>query len=156
MITSIVRGVQQKLRDYKGKERPSVEIIFPVAEEAIARGDSSDPDMSIVPGVSGGEGCSTAGGCATCPFMKMNDLDSLFEVAEAIEYDLLKDPLASFRPQQYADIIMGQNVSQVGGYPIIHMRNFMAQKRLPDDLIQDIRERTPGSGCPEARKVASL
>ncbi|CAN0584988.1 unnamed protein product, partial [Laminaria digitata] len=29
----------------------------------------------------GGEGCSTAGGCATCPFMKMNDLDALMDVA---------------------------------------------------------------------------
>lgn len=29
----------------------------------------------------GGEGCSTAGGCATCPFMKMNDLDALLDVA---------------------------------------------------------------------------
>lgn len=29
----------------------------------------------------GGEGCSTAGGCATCPFMKMNDLDALIDVA---------------------------------------------------------------------------
>ena len=28
----------------------------------------------------GGEGCSTAGGCATCPFMKMNDLDALMDV----------------------------------------------------------------------------
>lgn len=28
----------------------------------------------------GGEGCSTAGGCATCPFMKMNNLDALMDV----------------------------------------------------------------------------
>ena len=42
--------------------------------------DAFGGGLSIVPGVSGGEGCSTAGGCASCPFMKMNDLDSLQDI----------------------------------------------------------------------------
>ena len=55
----------------------AIEIIFPVAEEAVSQTDSKE--MPIVPGVAAGEGCSTAGGCANCPFMKMNDLDALVD-----------------------------------------------------------------------------
>src|SRR5690606_22690304 len=65
MITSIVRKVQATLKGAPGVE---VEIIFPVAAEAVARTD--DAELGVVPGVAGGEGCSTAGGCATCPYMK--------------------------------------------------------------------------------------
>ena len=30
--------------------------------------------LSVVPGVAQGEGCSAEGGCASCPYMKMNTL----------------------------------------------------------------------------------
>lgn len=39
----------------------------------------------LVYGNAGSEGCSTAGGCATCPFMKMNDLDSLLDVIKSAD-----------------------------------------------------------------------
>jgi quinolinate synthase len=58
-----------------------VEIIFPVSSEAVSA-TGSDDDLAVVPGVQGGEGCSTAGGCATCPFMKMNSLDALVDLLE--------------------------------------------------------------------------
>jgi len=38
----------------------------------------------VVPGSAGGEGCSAAGGCATCPFMKMNDLDAVHDIIDMI------------------------------------------------------------------------
>ncbi len=85
-----------------------VEIVFPVASEAISteqtlasQGMSGGPQgnvegslvtsepqsggvdslgtlpggLSVLPGPSGGEGCSAEGGCASCPFMKMNTLE---------------------------------------------------------------------------------
>lgn len=33
--------------------------------------------LSVVPGPAGGEGCSLQGGCASCPYMKMNSLQAL-------------------------------------------------------------------------------
>lgn len=42
-------------------EGVSVEIVFPVSHEAVS-GTGSGDDLAVVPGVRGGEGCSTAGG----------------------------------------------------------------------------------------------
>merc|ERR1712196_163572 len=82
MVTPIVKSVQKEL---EGQDAIQVEIVFPVASEAVhATGESVEGGLSIVPGVSGGEGCSAAGGCATCPFMKMNTLDGLIDVANAV------------------------------------------------------------------------
>ena len=63
MITPIVRQVQEQLRDYASEGGPeiSAEIIFPVASEAVAQDPESE--LGVLPGVAGGEGCSTAGGC---------------------------------------------------------------------------------------------
>jgi len=33
--------------------------------------------LSVVPGPAAGEGCSLEGGCASCPYMKMNSLQAL-------------------------------------------------------------------------------
>ena len=79
MVTSIVRKVQQNLQEIN-REDISVEIIFPVASEAVAQDDT----FGIIPGVAGGEGCSTAGGCAICPYMKMNSLEALEKLVERI------------------------------------------------------------------------
>ncbi|CAK4609261.1 hypothetical protein LEN26_016374 [Aphanomyces euteiches] len=143
MITSIVRGVQNTLA--KGSSSPEVEIIFPVAADAVAtEGDT------LVPGVQGGEGCSTAGGCATCPFMKMNDLDALFDVAEAVDLTQTKDPLAAHHPQKYSERINGKSISEIGVVPILHMRSFMHGQKLSDQLVQDVVTRKPDAGCPES------
>ena len=68
-----------------------------------------------MPGVSGGEGCSTAGGCASCPFMKMNDLDSLVDVVAprgrgAGRHDIGLDALA------HEDIARGMLVKRRNVY----------------------------------------
>ena len=86
MVTSIVRSVQDIL-DSNACQNVEAEIIFPVSSEAVMgveEGDSSDTALDVVPGVAGGEGCSTAGGCATCPFMKMNDLDAVEDIMDML------------------------------------------------------------------------
>jgi quinolinate synthase len=148
MVTAIVRGVQETLRSQPGTRKPEVEIVFPVSADAVAtEGDE------LVPGVAGGEGCSTAGGCATCPFMKMNDIDALFNVVEGVSADAnAVDPLANFYPQKYSELISGRTISDIGVQPILHMKSFMEGQELSAALVKDIQTRTPGAGCPEARQ----
>lgn len=149
MITAIVRGVQETLRSQLGSKKPEVEIIFPVSADAVAT-----EGEELVPGVAGGEGCSTAGGCATCPFMKMNDIDALFSVAQGVSPNVLTgpDPLANFHPQKYSELISGQSISSVGVHPILHMKSLMENRVLSDALVKDVQTRKPGMGCPEARQ----
>lgn len=133
MITSIVRGVQEALaaRD----DDLEVEIVFPVASEAVA--DAPDSGLGILPGVAGGDGCSTAGGCATCPFMKMNDLDALFHVVEKVGTPE-EAALARFRPRTYTERIGGRAAADIGGEPILHMRHFQQHGSFPDALVDDV------------------
>ena len=130
MITSIVRKVQSFLQQ---KNRPDieVEIIFPVATEAVA----TDNEFGIVPGVAGGEGCSTAGGCATCPYMKMNSLDALFDVVEKIG-DGEHFGLLPFHPRQYTEKIGGRTAADLGGEPILFMRHFQREQEMPPKLVK--------------------
>ncbi|CAN0313781.1 unnamed protein product, partial [Ectocarpus sp. 12 AP-2014] len=77
-------------------------------------------------GVPGGEGCSTAGGCATCPFMKMNDLHSLLDVVgDANKSGAVPDVLKGFLPKRRAFTIDGQDKTELGVVPIMHMRDLM-------------------------------
>jgi len=134
MITSIVGSVQRRLLGH-GRDDVEVEIIFPVADEAVAQtGDA----LGVVPGVAGGEGCSVAGGCATCPFMKMNDLDALFGVLERGD-----DPGAreAFAPRQYVETIAKRTVADLGSEPILHMRHLQRTGRLSDALVDDVTTR---------------
>jgi quinolinate synthase len=137
MVTSIVTSVQAALR---AKHRPDVdvEIVFPVATEAVAAAPGSP--LALVPGVAGGEGCSTAGGCATCPFMKMNSLDALEDVLDAIDTPR-EARLERFRPKVYAERVDGRTVADLGGEPILHMRAFQQTGRLPDALVHDVLSR---------------
>ncbi|CAM9871540.1 unnamed protein product [Ectocarpus sp. 4 AP-2014] len=141
MITSIVRAVQEELRAHSNKTQ--VEIVFPVASEAMmATGESGDGSMQVVPGVSGGEGCSTAGGCATCPFMKMNDLHSLLDVVgDANKSGAVPDVLKGFLPKRRAFTIDGQDKTELGVVPIMHMRDLMKNGALSDDLVSDVQSR---------------
>ena len=81
MITPIARDVKQKLQD-TGRGDVELEIVFPVSSEAVTQDDAIG--TGVVPGAAG-EGCSAAGGCATCKFMKMNNLDGLMDVLEKIK-----------------------------------------------------------------------
>ncbi|HSN84080.1 MAG TPA: quinolinate synthase NadA [Polyangiales bacterium] len=141
MITPIVRQVQDKLRDYASEGGPEItaEIIFPVASEAIAQDAQSE--LAVVPGVAGGEGCSTAGGCATCPYMKMNSLQALISLLERVDVEPGSN-LVPFEPRKYVQEIRGRTAADLGGEPILHMRAFQRAGELPEALVEDVLSRT--------------
>jgi quinolinate synthase len=147
MVTSIVKNVQDILES-TGNKSIEAEIIFPVSSEAVMRvEDGASEDMAIVPGVSGGEGCSTAGGCATCPFMKMNDLDSLQDIIETVhrtqQRSSPKDEtqlMAHLPPDRLrGKKLNGVDAADLGTQSILHMRHFMLNKKLPDELVRKMR-----------------
>ncbi len=140
MITSIARRVKKTLAELRERGGPEidVEIVFPVASEAIAR--TEDALLPVVPGVAGGEGCSTAGGCATCPYMKMNSLEALLDVLGRINV-VPGISLASFEPRKYEQTISGRTAAELGGLPILSMRAFQTDGRLPDPLVLDVISR---------------
>jgi quinolinate synthase len=148
MVTSIVHRVQGILREHRSENGAPVEaeIVFPVASEAVAA--SNDAALGIVPGVMAGEGCSMAGGCATCPYMKMNSLDALLDVLEALGGD--SGSLEGHRPAMYSETIVdaggrSSSVAELGGRTILAMRAFQRSGRLPDDLVRSILG-TPAGG----------
>jgi quinolinate synthase len=148
MITPIVREVQAKLRDYasEGGAAIEVEIIFPVASEAVAQDPGSG--LGVVPGVAGGEGCSTAGGCATCPYMKMNSLRALLDLLGRLGSESASN-LVAFEPRKYVQQVHGRTAADLGGEPILHMRAFQRDQRLPAGLVEDVLHRhTEGAAKP--------
>ncbi|HHO53095.1 MAG TPA: hypothetical protein ENK18_20030 [Deltaproteobacteria bacterium] len=138
MVTSIVSRVQAALRSHDRCDI-QVEIVFPVASEAVAAAPGSE--LGIVPGVAAGEGCSVAGGCATCPFMKMNDLESLFDVLEASD----GPDRRAWEPRTYTERIEGRTAADLGSEPILHMRHLQQHGVLPGALVHDVLQR-PGPG----------
>ena len=138
MITPIVRSVQTTLTQSLAAGGPNteVEIIFPVASEAVTQVD--DPDLVVVPGAAGGEGCSLEGGCATCPYMKMNSLSALLGLMERSQE---RAALASFEPQKYTEELDGQTIAEVGTASILHMRHFQQTGALSNELVADILSR---------------
>lgn len=143
MVTSIVRSVQDILK--QNNNNIQAEIVFPVASDAFTPVHSDD-DLVVVPGVSASEGCSTAGGCATCPFMKMNDINALEDVIELViqkqETTLLKylppnrlvGPMDAKRKLLFRD----RDPMDLAVEPIMHMRHYMKDGVLCDDLVQRI------------------
>ncbi len=139
MVTAIVEKVRSALTH--ADPRLAVEIVFPVASEAVATAPEGS-DLAIIPGVQGGEGCSVAGGCATCPYMKMNSLDSLLDVLETVASDGSDAPeLAGFRPKTYTALVQGRTAADVGSEPILHMRHFQKHGELPQALVTDVQNR---------------
>jgi|Dee2metaT_14_FD_contig_31_5993451_length_1784_multi_8_in_0_out_0_1 quinolinate synthase len=139
MITPIVRRVQDVLRTYESDV--AVEIIFPVAADAVtATGESAAGGLALVPGTSGGEGCSAAGGCATCPFMKMNDLDALLDVATQIT-NSSAEAMSRYLPIRRAAQVGGEPAGVLGTVPITHMRHLSSSGKLSDELVQDMLTR---------------
>ncbi|KAJ9444784.1 Quinolinate synthase [Diplonema papillatum] len=135
MITPIARSVRETLTK---ADRPDVnlEIIFPVSSDAIAADDALG--TGVVPGVAAGEGCSVSGGCATCKFMKMNDLDGLMDLLEAINAKKSQTLLRSYYPKTYKESVAGRSAAEVGGETILHMRSFQANAQLPSELVQHV------------------
>ena len=139
MITPIVRSVQALLRKADEGHGPprAVDIVFPVAADAVA----ADDVLGIVPGVLGGEGCSTAGGCATCPYMKMNTLEGAMAVLRllapvgAAVGSASPDALVEFAPRSYRETIAGRSAASLGSEPILAMRAFGKTGLLPPELV---------------------
>ncbi len=138
MITSIVREVQRALVEAE-RDDVTCEIVFPVAAESITA--VPDSPLAIVPGPGGGEGCTTAGGCATCPYMKMNSLDALISLLGRLGDASQESLLSEYFPRVYDETIDGMKVAQLGGVPILHMRAFQKEGRLPAALIEDVLSR---------------
>uniref|UniRef100_A0A0D3HTG6 Quinolinate synthase, chloroplastic n=1 Tax=Oryza barthii TaxID=65489 RepID=A0A0D3HTG6_9ORYZ len=152
MITSIVAAVRELFDSYKTSQQSAnieVEIVFPVSSDAVSNTsvngshhlDSSTvtdlDNVSVVPGVSSGEGCSIHGGCASCPYMKMNSLRSLLKVCHQLpDRD---NRLVAYQASRFnAKTPLGKLVAEVGCEPILHMRHFQATKRLPDKLVHHL------------------
>ena len=152
MVTSIVRAAQAKLKAAAaaGVSGVEAEIVFPVSSEAITQtGEAQAPagelggalgSLSIVPGPAGGEGCSSEGGCASCPYMKMNSLDALMSVCAKVGTPA-EDLLVAFEPRKYATSGDGPSVAAQGCVPILHMRDFQNDKKFSDAFVQDITTR---------------
>jgi quinolinate synthase len=140
MVTPIVRRIQAILGKTRGEtgQDAAAEIIFPVAGDAISETD--DRELGIVPGVAGGEGCSVEGGCAICPYMKMNSLDALFALLKKIDA-VGAGMLRGYEPTKYGKVIGGRTVADLGGETIINMREYQKNKRLPDALVRDVLTR---------------
>ncbi|KAI8112737.1 hypothetical protein M9434_004057 [Picochlorum sp. BPE23] len=144
MVTSIVRKVQSMLVN-ADRGDVEVEIIFPVSPDAITvlgEGSSSLPGgIPIVPGPAGGEGCSQEGGCASCPYMKMNSLSALMNVCQKVGTDS-EDGLAPWKPRPYSELIQGKTMAQAGCIPILHMRHFQKNGSLSETLANDMKTRS--------------
>jgi quinolinate synthase len=156
MVTSIVKNIRQVLSSFP-TSNIEAEIIFPVSDDAIMATndvDRSNTSLAIVPGVSGGDGCSTAGGCATCPFMKKNDLDTLMDVLDLIIASRSKESMVATKAQtrlnrhRPPDRLKGKvfgvgtknspSALDVGTEPIRYMRELMRTNTIPPALVQRI------------------
>jgi len=135
MVTAIVKSVQGIL-DAHANGNVEAEIVFPVSAEAVASADG----IEVVPGVAGGEGCSTAGGCATCPFMKMNDLDAVQDIIDALAVPGHEMRLAKHLPPGGLanKKIGGRDAIEMGTEPIMYMREFMKTNRISDELVEKV------------------
>jgi quinolinate synthase len=137
MITSIAGRVQGKLRALRASGGPdiAVDIVFPVAAEAIAA--TGNELLPIVPGVAAGEGCTTAGGCASCPYMKMSSLDSLLRLIELLDAGD-HATLATHAPRSYPEAFGGHSIAELGGKSILRMRALKQTGELPAELVAEI------------------
>ncbi|XP_073013991.1 quinolinate synthase, chloroplastic [Typha latifolia] len=155
MITSIVAAVRELLGSdvSSGRARIEVEIVFPVSSDSVTRTSVNGPHglgsviasdlakLAIVPGVATGEGCSIHGGCASCPYMKMNSLNSLLRVCHQLPDE--GHTLSAYEAGRFdATTPLGKSVAEVGCEPILHMRQFQATGKLPEMLVHHILSQT--------------
>ena len=134
LVSSLVHQVRQRLRARIGNAS-SVEVVFPVASEAISV--MPDSQLPVVPGVASGEGCSLEGGCATCPYMKMNHLDAVFDVLTKYESGV-EGHLLGFGAKRFQKSIGGGSGVELASRPILAMRHFSKTRRLPDAVVQRV------------------
>ncbi|XP_010442500.1 PREDICTED: quinolinate synthase, chloroplastic [Camelina sativa] len=144
MVTSIVAVIRSLLRS-SANSKVKVEVVFPVSSESMTKtsSDSSnsnkvgDVALPVVPGVAGGEGCSIHGGCASCPYMKMNSLSSLLKVCHNLPD--VENIFGGFIAERFKkQTPQGKLIADVGCEPILHMRHFQANKELPEKLVHQV------------------
>ncbi|KAJ1685766.1 hypothetical protein LUZ63_017156 [Rhynchospora breviuscula] len=149
MITSIVAAVRELLgKRGTGSPKVEVEIVFPVSSDSVStapvNGSHDMASLGVVPGVVAGEGCSIHGGCASCPYMKMNSLRSLLRVCHQVPDE--GGILSAFQASRLnVKTPLGRSVADVGCEPILHMRHFQATGKLPDKLVDQILGKNPES-----------
>lgn len=138
MATSVARAVRETLEQIVGDGGPAltVEIVFPVASEAIAQ--TGESELPIMPGVASGEGCSTAGGCASCVYMKMSSLDGLEDALDRLVANARSSTpiaeaqlMARYAPKRLTD----SGVAVLGGETIGAMRELQRTRKLPPALV---------------------
>jgi quinolinate synthase len=134
LVTSLVHQIRARLQACRELDI-SVEIVFPVASEAVAV--LGTDELPVLPGVMSGEGCSLEGGCATCPYMKMNHVDALFDVLSTFASSKTRH-LAGYAPKRYEGMLGGSSLVQLGTRPILAMRHFSKTKKLSDEIVARI------------------
>ena len=148
MVTSIVRAVTDELE--KNDSSVECEIVFPVSVDSITQVNSSSSgkivseamsSLSIIPGPASGEGCGIDGGCASCPYMKMNSLAALTETLEMIGGESGQKKNFGLEIREPKSCTKETTSRRRGIVSILHMRNFQRDKKLGDDLVQDILSR---------------
>ncbi|KAK9117335.1 hypothetical protein Sjap_016282 [Stephania japonica] len=157
MVTSIVAAVRGLLGSVdlpSARANVKVEIVFPVSSDSVSRTSSNSLQspssieggdafkLSVIPGVTSGEGCSIHGGCASCPYMKMNSLSSLLKVCNHLPDEM--HLLSSYTAGRFnSQTPQGKSVADVGCEPILHMRHFQASRKLSEKLVNQILQNNP-------------
>ncbi|MFQ6619334.1 hypothetical protein Gotur_000045 [Gossypium turneri] len=151
MVTSIVAAVRSLLdsSNSTSSTKINVEIVFPVSSDSMTKTSTSaspalisvkagdDVILPVVPGVASGEGCSIHGGCASCPYMKMNSLSSLLNVCHHLPDE--RNNLKAYETERFkSQTPQGKSIADVGCQPILHMRHFQAKKELSEELVYQV------------------
>ena len=82
------------------------------------------------------------GGCASCPYMKMNTLASVHHTLDLIAAAGEGDAAAAAslqrqEPEPYAAALAnGQSVAARGCLPIVRMQAFQSTGVMPDELVE--------------------
>ena len=137
MVTSIAGRVRERLQRARAEGKPelAVEIVFPVAAEAVAQ--TGQDELPLIPGLLAGEGCSVEGGCASCPYMKMNSLDALLDLLRRLP-NATPEVLLRYAPKSYSERIEGASIAELGTKSIVRMRELQRTGKLPDELVAEI------------------
>lgn len=117
--------------------------------------------LSVLPGPAMGEGCSLEGGCASCPYMRMNTLAALHTVCGMVGGGAAAEAaLQAYKPRAYEQGLgtlvgaagaraggrhEGRSIAQAGCTSILHMQDFQKGKRFSDRLVGDIRTCNAGA-----------